>query len=198
MFCKKRCLLKKSLWHRCFPVNCVKFLRAPFSQNTSGRLLLKIEEWSECIPSWHFWPYLHLLQSGKVKHELQVTSSNPRVTSSEPRVTNSNSQVTSSNPRVTSSNLRVTSSNPRVTSSNPRVPSSNPRVTSSNPRVTSSNPRIIKSTKTQVGSLKSSSFLKILSPKLLGNSWGNSHVQFLVIISCFTFPPLHVYGFSKH
>ena len=43
---------------------------------------------------------------------------------------------------------------------------------------------------TQVSTLKSSSFLKIGSPKLFGNSWGNSCVQFLVIISCFTFPPL--------
>ena len=35
-------LLKKRLWHRCFPVNFVKFLRTPFLQNvvTSGRLLL--------------------------------------------------------------------------------------------------------------------------------------------------------------
>ena len=32
-------LLKKD-WHRCFPVNFAKFLRAPFLQNTSGRLLL--------------------------------------------------------------------------------------------------------------------------------------------------------------
>ena len=29
-------LLKKSLWHRCFPVNFWKFPRTPFSQNTSG------------------------------------------------------------------------------------------------------------------------------------------------------------------
>ena len=29
-------LLKKRLWHRCFPVNFVKFLRTPFFQNTSG------------------------------------------------------------------------------------------------------------------------------------------------------------------
>ena len=29
-------LLKKSLWHRCFPVNFAKFLRTPFLQNTSG------------------------------------------------------------------------------------------------------------------------------------------------------------------
>ena len=33
-------LLKKGLWHRCFFVNSVKFLGAPFLQNTSGRLLL--------------------------------------------------------------------------------------------------------------------------------------------------------------
>ena len=33
-------LLKKRLWHRCFPVNFAKFLRTPFLQNTSRRLLL--------------------------------------------------------------------------------------------------------------------------------------------------------------
>ena len=33
-------LLKKRVWHRCFPVNFAKFLRKPFLQNTSGRLLL--------------------------------------------------------------------------------------------------------------------------------------------------------------
>ena len=33
-------LLKKRLWHRCFPVNFAKFLRTPFLQNTSGRPLL--------------------------------------------------------------------------------------------------------------------------------------------------------------
>ena len=33
-------LLKRRLWHRCFPVNFVKFLRTPFLQNISGRLLL--------------------------------------------------------------------------------------------------------------------------------------------------------------
>ena len=40
-FNKPSTLLKKSLWHRCFPVNFVKFLRTPFLQNTSGRLLPK-------------------------------------------------------------------------------------------------------------------------------------------------------------
>ena len=32
--------LKKRPWHRCFPMNFLKFLRTPFLQNTSGRLLL--------------------------------------------------------------------------------------------------------------------------------------------------------------
>ena len=35
-------LLKKRLWHRCFPVNFVKFLRTAFLQNNSGRLRLTI------------------------------------------------------------------------------------------------------------------------------------------------------------
>ena len=34
-------LLKKRLWHRCFPENFVKFLRTSFLQKISGRLLLK-------------------------------------------------------------------------------------------------------------------------------------------------------------
>ena len=32
-------ILKKRLWHMCFPVNFAKFLRTPFLKNTSGRLL---------------------------------------------------------------------------------------------------------------------------------------------------------------
>ena len=35
-------LLKKRLWHMLFPVNFAKFLRAPFLQNNSGRLLLDL------------------------------------------------------------------------------------------------------------------------------------------------------------
>ena len=34
-------LLKKRLWHRCFPANFAKCLTIPFLQNTSGRLLLQ-------------------------------------------------------------------------------------------------------------------------------------------------------------
>ena len=40
-------LLKKSLWHRCFPVNFVKFERTIFLQSTSGRL----------VPGLYFVPY---------------------------------------------------------------------------------------------------------------------------------------------
>ena len=36
-------LLKKRLWHMCFPENFVKFLRTSFLQNTSGRLLLRFK-----------------------------------------------------------------------------------------------------------------------------------------------------------
>ena len=74
----------------------------------------------------------------------------------------------------------------------------------------SRSPRTIKSMKTEVNSSKSfsfpkiinsklfdNSFPKIIGPKLFGNSWGNFYVQFLVIISCFTFPPLHSYGFER-
>ena len=39
-------LLKKRLWHRCFLVNFAKFLRTPFLQNTSERLLLYIRLFS--------------------------------------------------------------------------------------------------------------------------------------------------------
>ena len=35
-------LLKKTLWHKCFPVNFAKFLSTLFLQNTSGRVLLEI------------------------------------------------------------------------------------------------------------------------------------------------------------
>ena len=72
-------------------------------------------------------------------------------------------------------------------------------VTSSNSQVTrfkSTSLIIIKSMKTQVISLKSSSFPKIISPKLFDNSWGNSYVQFRVKIY-FMFPLLHGYGFRR-
>ena len=57
-------LLKKCLWHRCFPVNFAKFLRAPFyktslgdcfSQNNQGmfidnlRTLKQVKKWSKLV-----------------------------------------------------------------------------------------------------------------------------------------------------
>ena len=46
-------LLKKKLWHRRFPVNFVKFLRTPFLQNTSGRMLLNGKILSAVAMFWH-------------------------------------------------------------------------------------------------------------------------------------------------
>ena len=47
---KPATLLKKSLWDGCFPVNFAKFLRVPFLQNTSGRLLLCVIQRVSFIP----------------------------------------------------------------------------------------------------------------------------------------------------
>ena len=41
-------LFKKRLWHRCFHVNFTKFLKTPFLQNTSGRLLLNKVHLMDC------------------------------------------------------------------------------------------------------------------------------------------------------
>ena len=37
-------LLKKRIWHRCFPLIFAKILRTPFLQNTSGPLLLNCKK----------------------------------------------------------------------------------------------------------------------------------------------------------
>ena len=36
-------LIKKSLWHRCFPVNFAKFLGSPFLQNSSEQETVKLD-----------------------------------------------------------------------------------------------------------------------------------------------------------
>ena len=42
-------LWQRRLWHLCFPVNIAKFLRTPFLQNKSGRLLLYVFlPWNNC------------------------------------------------------------------------------------------------------------------------------------------------------
>ena len=55
-------LLKKSLWHRCFPVNFAKYLRTPFLQNTSNGCFCKnttqrrIKKlWLRCLRSLTTW-----------------------------------------------------------------------------------------------------------------------------------------------
>ena len=48
-------LLKKMLWHRCFPLNFQKFLRTPFLQNTSGRLLLEFVNFSSKFFAEYMW-----------------------------------------------------------------------------------------------------------------------------------------------
>ena len=53
-------LLKKRLRHRCFPVNFIKFLRTPFLQNTSERLLLKFDETAVTKSSGYFPDYAAL------------------------------------------------------------------------------------------------------------------------------------------
>ena len=55
--------IKKRLWHRCLPFNIAKFLRTPFLQNTSGRLLLffGIRVWD--------WPLLFLFVVWPSKNE---------------------------------------------------------------------------------------------------------------------------------
>ena len=145
-----------------------------------------------------------------VKHELRVTNHELQATSYYLRVGSLKAQVeiqkfeskstsyelksTSLNLRVTSSTLQVMSSNTLVTSLNPRITSPYLQVTSSNQRVTSSNPRV-QQLINQLKLLKLSSFPKILSLKSFGNSWGSSYIQFLAIISCFTFSLFHGYGF---
>ena len=135
--------------------------------------------------------------SEMVRNELRITSCKFWVTRYKLRITSYALRVTSWKLKSPIWKLKSASSNLRVTSPNPRVTSLNPQVTSSNPQVKSSGSRIIKSMKTQVNSFKSFSFSKIISPKSFGNSWDNSYVQFLAIISCFSFLLLHGYAFSR-
>ena len=54
-------LLKKSSQHRCFPVNFAEFLRTPFLQNTSGRLLFAIVTRSGQIIFRIFWKQIIII-----------------------------------------------------------------------------------------------------------------------------------------
>ena len=56
-FNKYKNILKKGLWHSCFPVNFAIFLRTSFLQNTFGQLLLAYEN----LCFWREFRYLRLL-----------------------------------------------------------------------------------------------------------------------------------------
>ena len=60
-------LLKKRLWHRCFPVNFVKFLRTPFFNRTPPVAP------SDCIPSNIFFIQLQIYISRGVNQIFAVT-----------------------------------------------------------------------------------------------------------------------------
>ena len=66
-------LLKKRLWHRCFPVNFEKFLRTPFVQNTSGGCFWKKKDFKkECFNTFYLFMYYltiwHKRQFTKLKN----------------------------------------------------------------------------------------------------------------------------------
>ena len=66
-------LLKSSLWHRCFPVNFATFLRIPFLQNTSGWLLLLIQELASNFRNVKFYPkYKYSISERKERTCLKV------------------------------------------------------------------------------------------------------------------------------
>ena len=120
-------------------------------------------------------------ESDTIKHELRVTSYQLLVTSwnLKVRVRIHELRVHIHESKSTSYDLKSTSYEFRFTRYESKYTSYEFKSTSS---------RIIQSMKAHENSLKLSSFPKILSLKSFGNSWDKSSVQFLVIISCFTFP----------
>ena len=58
-------LLRKRLWHRCFPVNFVKFLRTPFIRNTSGDCFFYFLHVYNSN-GWHFKCLTHIQTSGRL------------------------------------------------------------------------------------------------------------------------------------
>ena len=60
-------LLKKRLWHRCFPVNFVKFLRIPFLTEHLWLLLLHFWRWELPFLKLTFTRYVHSLEWYQVR-----------------------------------------------------------------------------------------------------------------------------------
>ena len=66
--------LKKRPWHRCIPVNFVKFLRTPFLQNISGRHASRL---SEAVISFPYYVLLlTCIYTGKMKSSSRINSPN--------------------------------------------------------------------------------------------------------------------------
>ena len=64
-------LLKKSLWHRCFPVNFVKFLRTLFSKEHLWKLLLFILVVFKYIKKWIVQKVMGVLTQFRLNYMLQ-------------------------------------------------------------------------------------------------------------------------------
>ena len=58
--CARYYFFRKSLWHRCSPVNFAKFIRTTFLQNTSRRLLLTFASWHQ-KKAWSFYDLIRLI-----------------------------------------------------------------------------------------------------------------------------------------
>ena len=221
---KTRLLLSKGECTSCLKISCQTTKSMPTAFSPLGGLSCphkKKKKKKENLGIDGKFPASHpkaKIRRDMVKHELRVTSDVLRVeilkaqverlkarvkiqncefrcTSYEFKSTSKEFNSTSYEFKSTSYKFKSTSYEFKSTSYELKSTSHEFKSTSYELKSTSS--RIIKSMKTQVKSLKSVSFPKIISPKLFDNSWGNSYVQFLVIISCFMFTLLHGYSFSR-
>ena len=123
-----------------------------------------------------FWEIVHdnlrsFMMRDMVKHDLRVSSYELRVESWKARVESLKARVEIQKCEFKSTSYEFESTSYEFETTSYEFEST----------------RIVKSMKTQVNSLKRSSFSKIISPKLFGNSWGNLYFQFLVIVTDFSF-----------
>ena len=107
------------------PIKCICCFLHSILKNCSINFLIKFKS-----------------ESGKVKHELRVKSSNPQVTTSNTQVTSSNPRVTSSNPRVRRLKARVARLKARVGTLKARVERLKARVRRLKSRVEAIKPRV--------------------------------------------------------
>ena len=65
-------LLKNRLWHRCYPVSFVKFLRTTLLQNTSAQLLLIQVTFKRKMSLSHFSPVFHFIKKPVIWFALKI------------------------------------------------------------------------------------------------------------------------------